>query len=129
MRTLLIVLVTAAITGTAVFFAPEFIPGLRAKPANGTNGKVGTGPDSSNRNEVTARGRLEPESHILGVSAPSGSRIFRVLVREDAHVRAGDKLALLDSHEEMKAAYEHAEATLKEARQRKRSEEHTSELQ
>ena len=70
------------------------------------------------RSLVSALGRLEPESRVVGIGAAPGSRVEQLAVEEGDHVQAGDVLGYLDSHGEMLAARDHAAALLAEARQR-----------
>lgn len=61
---------------------------------------------------VTALGRLAPHSEVIKLSAPTanqGSRVDRLLVKEGDRVKAGQVIALLDSHERLKAALAEAE--------------------
>src|SRR5262249_4720637 len=73
---------------------------------------------------ITALGRLEPESEIIDVGAPAGSRIDRLgpKVKEGAIVNRDDPLAYLDSHKELAAAWELAKKQYEEARERRRAE-------
>ena len=67
------------------------------------------------RSAVSALGRLEPESEIHDVSAPTG-RLMRLDVEEGSVISAGDPLAYLDTHGEMRAMRDHAASQLEEAR-------------
>jgi HlyD family secretion protein len=74
--------------------------------------------------EVTALGRLEPQSQIILVSAPAGSRIERLgdKVKEGASVAEGDPLAYLDSYDELRAAWDLAQVQHREALERLKAE-------
>ncbi|MBD1845933.1 ABC exporter membrane fusion protein [Cyanobacteria bacterium FACHB-63] len=75
---------------------------------------------------VSALGRLEPESGVIQISAPSastagglgGSRVERVLVKEGAIVKTNQPLAVLDSYQTLLASAMQAEAQVKEAESR-----------
>jgi HlyD family secretion protein len=73
---------------------------------------------------VTALGRLEPESQIIQVSAPVGSRIERLgeRVKDGAVVTEGEPLAYLDSYSECRTARDLAQAQLDEAKERRKAE-------
>lgn len=61
---------------------------------------------------VTALGRLEPRGEVIKLSAPTSSqenRIDRLLVQEGDRVKAGQVIAVLDSHERLKAALAEAQ--------------------
>ena len=72
----------------------------------------------SERDLVSALGRLEPESRVVAIGAAPGSRVEQLAVEEGDRVQAGDVLGYLDSHGEMLAARDHAAALLAEARRR-----------
>jgi HlyD family secretion protein len=60
---------------------------------------------------VTALGRLAPRGEVIKLSAPTssqGNRVDRLLVQEGDRVKAGQVIAILDSHDERKAALEEA---------------------
>lgn len=64
---------------------------------------------------VVALGRVEPQSRLVRVAAPTGSaqgRIAHIAVAEGDAVRAGDLLALLDTEPGLAAAVLRAEATV-----------------
>ena len=65
---------------------------------------------------VTAMGRLEPDSEIIDVSAPAGSRIDRLAVKQGDYVEQGAPLAYLDSSAEMTAARDYAKAQWESAK-------------
>lgn len=61
---------------------------------------------------VTALGRLAPHGEVIQLSAPTSSqenRIDRLLVKEGDQVKAGQVIALLDSHARLKAALAEAQ--------------------
>lgn len=118
--------VLAVAAGAAGVFVPGYLqnkgllfgsgPGLGAGAA--PTGKPG--PASA----VTALGRLEPESQIIQVSAPAGSRIERLgeKVKDGAVVAKDEPLAYLDSYSECRAALDLAQAQLDEAKERRKAE-------
>ena len=60
---------------------------------------------------VTALGRLEPQGEIIQLSPPSssqGQRVERLMVQEGDRVEVGQVIAVMDSHESLKAALEEA---------------------
>lgn len=70
---------------------------------------------------VSALGRLEPQSEIVTLSAPSSldgttTRIETLLTREGIWVQAGQTVAVLDSHGRRQAALAQAEAAVESAR-------------
>ncbi|WNN90797.1 ABC exporter membrane fusion protein [Gloeocapsopsis dulcis] len=68
---------------------------------------------------VTALGRLEPLGTVIKLSAPTssqGNRVERLLVQEGDRVQAGQVIAILDSHDQRKAALEEAEEQVNVAR-------------
>ena len=61
--------------------------------------------------QISALGRVEPESKIRRVSVPSslsGDRIEKLLVQEDDEVKQGQPLAILNSYGTLKAAFDEA---------------------
>lgn len=61
---------------------------------------------------VTALGRLEPQGEVIKLSAPTSSqenRVERLLVQEGDRIQAGQVIAILDSHDRLKAALAEAE--------------------
>ena len=70
---------------------------------------------------VTALGRLEPEGTVVNLSAPTssqGNRVERLLVKEGDRVQAGQVIAILDSHDQRKAALEEAKQQVNVAQAR-----------
>ncbi|MBE9191263.1 ABC exporter membrane fusion protein [Gloeocapsopsis crepidinum LEGE 06123] len=68
---------------------------------------------------VTALGRLEPRGTAIALSAPTssqGNRVERLLVQEGDRIQAGQVIAILDSHDQRKAALEEAEEQVNVAR-------------
>jgi HlyD family secretion protein len=108
------VLVTAAAAGAAGFYGQQLLSefGGRSKPP--------ARPDRPEK--VTARGRLEPETEIVAVGLPTGTRVQRLEVTEDRWVKKGEPLAYLDSYDELQAARNSAAAQLAEAKKRLEAE-------
>src|SRR4051794_38143443 len=102
---IILLLVAAILAGVAAGFV--------ARPAVEKSGALnlltrGTAPDAretglENRVAVTALGRLEPETEIIQVGVPAGSRVERLgeKVKEGAFVTRGEPLAYLDSYAEL----------------------------
>lgn len=62
--------------------------------------------------DVGALGRLEPQGEVIHLSAPAsleGARVAQLLVHEGSRVRAGEVVAILDSHDLRLAALEQAQ--------------------
>ncbi|MDX2241082.1 MAG: ABC exporter membrane fusion protein [Leptolyngbyaceae cyanobacterium bins.302] len=67
---------------------------------------------------VTALGRLEPQGEIIKLSAPTstnGNRVEQLLVQEGDPVQAGQIIAILDSRDQLEAAYEQAQEDVRVA--------------
>ncbi len=61
---------------------------------------------------VTALGRLSPRGEVIKLSAPTSSqenRVDRLLVQEGDRVKAGQVIAILDSHDRLQAALAQAQ--------------------
>jgi len=67
---------------------------------------------------VSALGRLAPRGEVIGVGAPEGDRLARILVTEGQRVRAGEPLVYLDAHAERLADRQLILAKLTEAQSR-----------
>lgn len=68
---------------------------------------------------VTALGRLEPQGEVIQLSAPSsaqGARVEQVRVKEGERVKAGEVVAVLDNHDRLQGALEHAKGEVQVAR-------------
>jgi HlyD family secretion protein len=77
--------------------------------------------------EITALGRLEPAGEVYKIAAPGGSsggssggggRVLKVLVKEGDTVKKGQRLAFMDSKDQLLGAAMQAEARVKEAETR-----------
>lgn len=68
---------------------------------------------------VTALGYLEPRSRVIKLSAPSSSggvsRVDQLLVKQGDSVKAGQVIAVLDSHDRLQAALAEAQGQVKVA--------------
>jgi HlyD family secretion protein len=67
---------------------------------------------------VTALGRLEPRGEVINLSAPTsnqGSRVDRLLVKEGDRVKAGQMIAILNSHDRLVAALTEADEEVRVA--------------
>lgn len=76
------------------------------------------GSETVTRRTVTARGRLEPESEVIGVGAASDDRIGTIRVVEGQTVHAGDALVYLTTYEERLRERDYAASQLEDARTR-----------
>ena len=68
--------------------------------------------------KVTALGRLEPEGEVIELSAPltlDGDRIAQLLIEEGDTVKAGETIAILDSHKRLQDAVTQAQEEVKVA--------------
>jgi HlyD family secretion protein len=68
---------------------------------------------------VTALGKLVPSSEVIKLSAPTSSqenRVERLLVKEGDRIKAGTAIAILDSHDRLKAAVAEAQEQVNVAR-------------
>lgn len=67
---------------------------------------------------VTALGRLTPRGEVVNLSAPTSSqenRVDRLLVREGDRIKAGQVVAILDSHDRLEAALAEAQERVRVA--------------
>lgn len=65
---------------------------------------------------VTALGRLEPQGEVIQLSAPTsnnGNRVDQLLVKQGDRVKAGQVIAILDSRDQLQAAYAQAQNEVK----------------
>lgn len=83
-------------------------------------------PSGASSGEVHALGRIEPAGGVIGVAAPMGDRILRVLAREGQRVAAGQPLAELDSRELRELERQVVRAQLTEAQARWKAEEQSA---
>jgi HlyD family secretion protein len=84
------------------------------------NSRAGGGAPS--RRIVTARGRIEPESEVIGVGAAPDDRIGSIKVVEGQAVRSGDALVYLTTYEERLRERDYAASQLDDARTRLNAE-------
>jgi HlyD family secretion protein len=82
------------------------------------SGARADGPQSAARRTVTARGRLEPESEVIGVGAAPDDRIGTIQVVEGQTVHAGEALVHLTTYEERLRERDYAASQLEDARTR-----------
>ncbi|AUT02786.1 HlyD family secretion protein [Nostoc sp. CENA543] len=67
---------------------------------------------------ITALGRIEPKGNVIQLSATTsseGSRVEQLLVKEGDRVKAGQVIAILDSHDKLEAALKAAKEKVKVA--------------
>jgi HlyD family secretion protein len=76
------------------------------------------GSETVTRRTVTARGRLEPESEVIGVGAAPDERIGTIRVIEGQTVHTGDALVYLTTYEERLRERDYAASQLEDARTR-----------
>jgi len=93
--------------------------GGRAVAAPGSSASADeAGRRRSERERVSALGRLAPRGEVISVGAPEGDRLARILVTEGQPVRGGEPLAYLDAHAERLADKQLILAKLTEAQTR-----------
>jgi HlyD family secretion protein len=114
------ILVVAATIASAVgtFMGLQMKPELLGLPPVRVAPAKADPPTPPVLSRVTSLGRIEPASEYIGVSAPPGGRIESMHVKEHQHIKAGDLIATLDTHEEVEAARDHAKELLDEATKR-----------
>ncbi|OKH25835.1 ABC exporter membrane fusion protein [Chroogloeocystis siderophila] len=104
------ILATTVVVGTVAF--------IRSHQTNQPTPTVVTNPTPVTRN-VVALGRLEPQGEVVALSPPSsaqGARVEQILVKEGDWVKAGETVAILDTHTRLQAALESAQADVQVAR-------------
>lgn len=72
-------------------------------------------------NDIGALGRLEPQGEVIYLSAPTsteGARVAQLLVKKGNRVRAGQAIAILDSHERRLTGLEQAQKQVQVAQAR-----------
>jgi HlyD family secretion protein len=68
---------------------------------------------------ITALGKLQPQGEVIKLSAPTstnGNRVDRLLVKAGDRVKAGQVIAILDSHDRLQAAFDESERQVASAR-------------
>ncbi len=98
------------LTGSTAFYA---LSQSNPRPVTGT-----ASPSPVPR-KVAALGRLEPEAEVIKLSAPlalDGDRVAQLLVKEGDRVKAGQVIAVLDSHNRLSNAVSEAEQAVQVAK-------------
>src|SRR6516165_8324446 len=125
-RSILLCAAAALAGGAAGLFAYPYLQkmGLVSGGSGVTAPVMGDAGNLGSQPAVSALGRLEPESQIVQVSAPQGSRIERLgkKVKEGQFVAEDEPLAYLDTYPELLAARDLANTQLHEARERLKAE-------
>jgi HlyD family secretion protein len=112
------VVVVGVFVALATMYA---LVGSRASPrvaSHQESASARAGSETTPRRVVTARGRLEPESEVIGVGAAPDDRIGTIRVVEGQTVHAGDALVYLTTHEERQRERDYAASQLEDARTR-----------
>ena len=119
-RILLVVFGVAALITGGGYFGLPYLQRTGYLGSLGKDPRSTAGADGESRSAVTALGRLDPVTEIIGVGIPAGSRVDRLgdKVKEGAFVKRGEPLAYLDSYPELLAARDLARAQLDEAKVR-----------
>jgi HlyD family secretion protein len=113
-----VVVVVACVLVLATAYA---LVGSRAAPSGASPESTtarAAGAAAAPRRIVTARGRLEPESEVIGVGAAPDDRIGTIRVVEGQTVHAGDALVYLTNYEERQRERDYAASQLEDARTR-----------
>jgi HlyD family secretion protein len=123
LRLIILIVVVALVAGVAGVFGHPYLQKMGVLSPGDTRAPQPNGKSDSAR-AVTALGRLEPESEVVQVSVPAGSRIERLgeKVKEGAYLGKDEPLAYLDSYPELLAARDFAQSQLNEAKQRLKAE-------
>jgi HlyD family secretion protein len=117
-RQIVLLVVAVAVAGTAGFLGHALYTGQLGS-LFGLASAAPKNADKDRQSFVTALGRIEPETEIIDVGVPTGSRIGSVLVKVGDTVKEGKtELARLDSYEEMEAAWNLAKVQFEEAEKR-----------
>ena len=111
-RTAVVVVVCGLVLATAY----AFVAGRGSSSVDSRQSAAGT--DAATRRTVTARGRLEPESEVIGVGAAPDDRIGTIRVVEGQTVHAGDALVYLTTYDERLKERDYAASQLADARTR-----------
>jgi HlyD family secretion protein len=104
-----LIIVATALTGAIVVYAISRLS-PQSQPAPTTV--------SPSVQQVTALGRLEPETEIIRIAAPrdlDGDRLGQWLVKEGDHVKARQAIVILDSRDRLQAAVTHAQEQVRVA--------------
>jgi HlyD family secretion protein len=113
--------VVVVVVSVLVVAALYVLVASRASPIVDSYQGSASAPASSGaptRRTVTARGRLEPESEVIGIGAAPDDRIGTIGVVEGQTVHAGDALAYLTAYEERLRERDYAASQLEDARTR-----------
>jgi HlyD family secretion protein len=123
----LLLLAVAFVTGGFTFL--RFRSNSSASPGSATAdgggaqaGSTANPPAAPQKGAVTALGRIEPSSRVIGVGGISGDRLESLLVCESQPVVKETELAYLKSHAERFAEHGQIEASLREARKQLQAE-------
>lgn len=102
-----LVVAAGAITSALAFYGSQF-------------GTVGVNKSSQPAQtiplKITALGRLEPAAEVIQLAAPldlDGDRITQLLVKQGDHVKAGQVVAILDSHDRLQDELRQAQEQVK----------------
>lgn len=115
---IILVVGTSVATAVGVFVGLQIRPDFLGLPPVRVAPSKADPPVRPSASTVTALGRIEPETEVIGVSAPPGSRIQILHVKEGQKVEAGGLLVTLDNHDEMEASRNHARQLHEEATHR-----------
>nr|UXE44889.1 p-hydroxybenzoic acid efflux pump subunit AaeA [uncultured bacterium] len=116
-RAAVVVVVVFLVVATLyAFVASRVSPSVVSHPASANARAAGSA--TVTRRIVTARGRIEPESEVIGVGAAPDDRIGTIHVVEGQTVHAGDALVYLTTYEERQRERDYAASQLGDARTR-----------
>ncbi|MBD2103373.1 ABC exporter membrane fusion protein [Leptolyngbya sp. FACHB-261] len=111
--------ITAAVIAALALGGVSLLYVLRSQRGSVDSAKLAVA--ASSGKAVSALGYLKPEGEVLHLSAPNvlsalgASRVDKLLVKEGEQVKAGQVVAVLDNHENLKAALKLAQEQVKVA--------------
>jgi HlyD family secretion protein len=117
--------VVVVVVSVLVLAAVYALVASRASPSVASHrpsASAGAGSGTATPRTVTARGRLEPESEVIGVGAAPDDRIGTIQVVEGQMVHAGDALVYLTTYQERLRERDYATSQVEDARTRLRAE-------
>jgi len=115
-----LIVTTAVITSVVILSQLEQIKKI-IEPKSSSNSATTVTLNSDQVSAVSAAGYIEPDGEVIHLSAPAfaeGARVEKLLVKRGDQVKAGDIVAILDSHERLTAALNLAQQRVEAAQAR-----------
>lgn len=115
-----LIVTTAVITSVVILSQLEKIQKI-IEPKPSSNSATTVTLNSDEVSAVSAAGYIEPDGEVIHLSAPAfaeGARVEKLLVKRGDQVKAGDIVAILDSHERLTAALNLAQQRVEAAQAR-----------